>query len=147
MRPLIIGHRGASAVTPENTIRAFKAAIEVGADGIEFDVQLSRDGIPVVIHDDNLRRTGLIDRRVADLTALELSETDVGQWFWRKNKLSLSSEHEGVPTLQDVFELYESNPGILYLEMKDAPCKAADLARLCCQMIGRHNLKSRIVVE
>ena len=55
--PLIIGHRGASAVAPENTMAAFREAIAVGADGIEFDVRLTRDGVPVVIHDSTLRRT------------------------------------------------------------------------------------------
>ena len=52
--PLIIGHRGASAFAPENTMAAFNLAIESGADGIEFDVRLSRDQIPVIIHDDTL---------------------------------------------------------------------------------------------
>ena len=55
--PLIIGHRGASAVAPENTLVAFREAIAAGSDGIEFDVRLTRDGVPVIIHDDNLRRT------------------------------------------------------------------------------------------
>ena len=50
-QPLIIGHRGASAHAPENTLAAFKMALDAGADGIEFDVQLSKDGVPVVIHD------------------------------------------------------------------------------------------------
>src|SRR5690349_12288366 len=86
-RPLIIGHRGASAVAPENTMAAFRSAIETGADGIEFDVQLSKDNIAVIIHDDNLRRTGSLDRYVADLTAEELTAVDVGSWFSRKREL------------------------------------------------------------
>ena len=49
--PLIIGHRGASAVAPENTMAAFREAIAVGCDGIEFDVRLTGDGVPVIIHD------------------------------------------------------------------------------------------------
>ncbi len=52
--PLIIAHRGASAVAPENTLAAFKKALGVGAHGVEFDVRLSKDGIPVVIHDETL---------------------------------------------------------------------------------------------
>jgi glycerophosphoryl diester phosphodiesterase len=146
-KPLIIGHRGASAVAPENTLCAFNAAIEVGADGIEFDVQLSRDGVPVVIHDDNLRRTGLTDRRVADLLAAELNGIDVCKWFWNRNNPAVSSEHQGVPTLQQVFELYESNPGVLYLEMKCAVGHASDLTKACCEMIRQSRLKERIVVE
>ncbi|HET6851924.1 MAG TPA: glycerophosphodiester phosphodiesterase family protein, partial [Pyrinomonadaceae bacterium] len=82
--PLIIGHRGASAVAPENTIAAFKEAIAVGADGVEFDVRLTRDRVPVVIHDSTLRRTAGLQRRVADLTWAELEQVDVGSWFDRK---------------------------------------------------------------
>ena len=70
--PLIIGHRGASAVAPENTLAAFREAIAVGADGIEFDVRLTRDGFPVVIHDSSLRRTGGLSQRIGDLTWSEV---------------------------------------------------------------------------
>ena len=55
--PLIIGHRGASSHAPENTFAAFNLAFLWGADGIEFDVRLARDGVPVVMHDASLRRT------------------------------------------------------------------------------------------
>src|SRR5215208_2524413 len=79
--PLIIGHRGASAVAPENTMAAFREAIATGADGIEFDVRLTRDGVPVIIHDSTLRRTGGLQRRVSDLAASELEQVDVGSWF------------------------------------------------------------------
>ena len=71
--PLIIAHRGASAHAPENTLASFRKAVEVGADGIELDVRLSKDGVPVVIHDATLTRTGGINNRVADLTAEQLS--------------------------------------------------------------------------
>ncbi len=81
--PLIIGHRGASALAPENTLAAFRRAIADGADGIEFDVRLARDGVAVVIHDATLERTGLLKRRVANLTADELQAIDVGSWFRR----------------------------------------------------------------
>ncbi|MDQ3754751.1 MAG: glycerophosphodiester phosphodiesterase, partial [Acidobacteriota bacterium] len=63
--PLIIGHRGASAVAPENTLGAFARALDDGADGIEFDVRLARDGVPIVIHDATLKRTALQDGAVA----------------------------------------------------------------------------------
>src|ERR687897_900990 len=93
--PLIIGHRGASAVAPENTMAAFRKAIEAGADGIEFDVRLSRDGLPVVIHDDSLRRTGSRPERIADLNAEDLRKVNVGSWF------SNDEFHdETLPTLQ-----------------------------------------------
>src|ERR1041384_8179475 len=97
--PLIIGHRGASVVALENTLPAFEAAIAAGADGIEFDVRLSADGVPVVIHDDNLYRTHGLRRRVADLSGRELDEL-------------------GVPSLRELFELMSGNELVLCLEIK-----------------------------
>ena len=103
--PLIIGHRGACAVAPENTITAFRSAILAGADGIEFDVRLSRDGLTVVIHDDTLKRTGLIDRPVSELTATELQQVDVGSWFARRSEQN-SFFGERLPLLPQVFDLF-----------------------------------------
>jgi glycerophosphoryl diester phosphodiesterase len=121
--PLIIGHRGASAVAPENTFAAFDAAISAGADGIEFDVRLSRDGVPVVIHDDTLYRTSGVRRRVAEMTCNELNQFDV-------------------PNLAQVFELFESNSLLLYLEMKEF-----EVAEECCRLIERCRLKDRVIFE
>jgi glycerophosphoryl diester phosphodiesterase len=64
--PLILGHRGAPYDAPENTLRAFAAALEQGADGVELDVQRARDGVPVIVHDDDLERTHAVRGRVAD---------------------------------------------------------------------------------
>src|ERR1051325_6829839 len=79
--PLIIGHRGASYVAPENTLGSFTRALADGADGIEFDVRLSRDQIPVVIHDETLKRTAGLNRDVCALTAAELHQCDVSAGF------------------------------------------------------------------
>ena len=108
--PLILGHRGASALAPENTLAAFSRAISDGADGIEFDVRLSHDGVPVVIHDASLKRTGLIDRQVGELTAADLCEIDVGSWFvGRAQNLNQSFSGEKLPTLASVFKLTPLN--------------------------------------
>ncbi|HEX2268034.1 MAG TPA: glycerophosphodiester phosphodiesterase family protein [Pyrinomonadaceae bacterium] len=125
LRPLIIAHRGASAVAPENTTAAFEAAIAAGADGIEFDVRLSRDGVPVIIHDDTLRRTHGMQRRVADMTLKELNKLDV-------------------PSVKQLFELFESNELILYLEIKD---RQIELAEACCRLVEEYRLKDRVVFE
>jgi glycerophosphoryl diester phosphodiesterase len=147
--PLIIGHRGASAVAPENTMAAFREAIDVGADGIEFDVRLTRDGVPVVIHDSTLRRTGGLPRRVSDLTSSEIATIDVGSWFALKKNLAPGSfANETVPSLADLFTLFQSNNAPLYLEMKgDSPVEYAPLAEACCRLIAEHALKQRVVVE
>ena len=103
--PLILGHRGASAIAPENTLAAFSQALSDGADGIEFDVRLSRDGVPVVIHDGTLNRTGSISGTVRDLTAAQLSEVDVGSWFSKRTG-SQTFAGERIPTLSQVFALF-----------------------------------------
>jgi len=140
--PLIIGHRGASAVAPENTMAAFREAIAVGADGIEFDVRLTQDGLPVVIHDSTLRRTGGLSQRIADLTWSEVAKVDVGSWFSR------SFANETVPRLAELFTLFESNDSMLYLEMKcDSAAEYAPLAEACCALIAPRGLKERVVVE
>ena len=79
--PLVLAHRGASLVRPENTLAAFRAAIEQGADGFELDVQLSRDGQLVVFHDISLERIAGRRERICDLSAKELRELDVGSHF------------------------------------------------------------------
>ena len=140
--PLIIGHRGASAKAPENTIAAFQMTIDARADGIEFDVRLTRDGVPVVIHDNNLKRTGGSNHRVADLSLAELKEIDVGRWF---DKTLFANER--VPTLEEVFQLFESSDHLLYLEMKCDGAERNRLAQTCCDFLRGSSLKERVIVE
>lgn len=83
-RPLIIAHRGASTYAPENTRAAFELARKMGADGFECDVRLSKDGVPVVIHDDKLKRLAGVNARVGDLTLRALKKLDVGSWYDRR---------------------------------------------------------------
>jgi glycerophosphoryl diester phosphodiesterase len=89
-------HRGASALAPENTLAAFCAAEVAGADGLELDVQLSHDGVPVVLHDATLDRTSDGRGSVAELSLEELKRLDAGSWF------SAAFAGEKIPTLQDV---------------------------------------------
>ena len=88
----IYAHRGASAEYPENTMAAFQRAIDLGADGIELDVHLSADGVPVVIHDETVDRTTDVTGPVSAMTAAELGSIDAGRGH-------------GVPTLADVLDL------------------------------------------
>lgn len=154
--PLILGHRGASAVAPENTLAAFSRAISDGADGIEFDVRLSRDHVPVVIHDASLKRTGLIDKLVDELTANELQRIDVGSWFANRLKRGAQnplmangsgSPGERLPTLRQVFELFRAKSGLLYIEMKSEPREGATLAAEVVRLIRECEMIDRVVVE
>ena len=153
LMPLILGHRGASAVAPENTLAAFSRAILDGAEGIEFDVRLSRDGVPMVIHDASLKRTALIDSLVCDLTSEQLQKIDVGSWFTRASfegrGLSPEPSYSGekLPTLAQVFQLFNSNRGWLYVEMKSDADEGAELAAGVVKRIHESDLANRVVVE
>lgn len=149
--PLIVGHRGASALAPENTLAAFRRAMSDSADGIEFDVRLSHDGVCVVIHDDTLERTGLIRRKVSTLTAAELQATDVGAWFHKRGSRrapdsSREPLDETVPLLEDVFDLFAQR-GLLYLEMKADRNGRSELVAEVVRMIQQTPVRERVIVE
>jgi len=122
-RLFIWAHRGASAVAPENTLAAFAAALAAGADGIELDVQITRDGVPVVLHDDRLDRTTDRCGRVRALTLRQVRQADAGGWF------HAGFRGERVPTLQEVLD-WAGDAIALNLEIKDAAVAGAVLALL-----------------
>lgn len=105
-RPRTVGHRGASALAPENTLRAIELAIEFRLDFVEVDVYLSRDGELVVIHDEDLKRLTGRSEAVAELTAADLARVDLGQG-------------QGVPRLRDALALARGRIGV-YVELKGA---------------------------
>jgi glycerophosphoryl diester phosphodiesterase len=106
-------HRGASARAPENTLVAFRAAEAAGADGIELDVHLSADGVPVVIHDATLERTTSGRGAVGDRSAAQLQQLDAGSRF------SPAFAGERLPTLEEVF-VWAGDRLRLNVEIKDA---------------------------
>ena len=147
--PLIVAHRGASAFAPENTISSFRRAIEDGADGVEFDVRLAKDGVPVVIHDTNLMRTGHRGENIADLTSAELSEVDVGSWFNRAYKKRASKDFisDTVPTLEDVLKELRGFRGLIFIELKCSDTEVEALCRAVCGVITPSPLLPQIVVK
>ena len=147
--PLIIGHRGAAAVAPENTLVSFTRAFADGADGIEFDVRLTRDHIPVVIHDASLKRTAARTGFIAALTAAELAATDVGSWFNRRFPAQARAEYARatVPTLAQVLELNETHNGVLYIELKCEAGEAHALAARVVETVHEHGADRACVIE
>ncbi len=109
-----IAHRGASSLAPENTLAAFRLAISNGVTGIEFDLQLSADDVPVVIHDAGLERTTDGSGRVRDRDLAYLKQLDAGSWFDPK------FVGQEIPTLQQVLELAKDTTIDLYPELKYA---------------------------
>jgi glycerophosphoryl diester phosphodiesterase len=109
---LIIAHRGAAAAAPENTLSAFREAIREGADLVEMDLRLSRDGEVVVIHDRVLDRTSDGIGPVGERTREELKKLDAGSWF------SPQFSGERIPTLAETLNLFGQTRTGLCLEMK-----------------------------
>lgn len=148
-KPLIIAHRGASALAPENTLAAFRKAIEDGADGIEFDVRIAKDGVPVVFHDSTLRRMVKKEGRTSHFTSAELQTLDVGAWFNGRNPARASEEFSGetVPTLANLFSFLKGYRGRLYLEMKGSLAEISALAEAVAGVIRQTDFLPQTIVK
>lgn len=124
-RPLVYAHRGGAALRPENTIAAFDHGLALGADGLEFDVHLSRDGIVVVHHDATLERTTNGRGAIRNCTAEDLGCLDAGHWFQPDGLASGADGYPwrgragGVPTLREVLRRYPDVPIIVELKVND----------------------------
>jgi glycerophosphoryl diester phosphodiesterase len=119
-RLLVIAHRGASGDAPENTMAAFELAIEQGADGIEIDVHLSRDGVPVVIHDARLNRTTSGKGWVRRYSAAALTKLDAGSWFNRRYPARAQARYAAcrIPRLGEVLDWVRTRRCRVWLEIK-----------------------------
>ncbi|CAM4462011.1 MAG: Glycerophosphodiester phosphodiesterase, cytoplasmic [Legionella sp.] len=111
----VIGHRGASAYAPENTLAAFNKALEMGCRFIEFDVMCSDDGEPFIFHDDKLKRTSNGCGEIGKVNADYLRSLDAGSWFSRKYK------GEAIPHFQEVLEWLVSSDVQANIEIKPYP--------------------------
>ena len=109
--PMVIAHRGGASLAPENTLAAFRNALEVGADAVELDVRLTRDRRVAVFHDRRVDRTTTGTGVVGSHTLAELKSLDAGSWF------SAQFEGETVPSLEEVFEALPPDFPI-FVEMK-----------------------------
>lgn len=148
-KPLIIAHRGASAAAPENTLAAFRKAIEDGAEGIEFDVRLTSDGEAVVFHDADLKRIAGRDEKIVDLSFEELQKIDAGSWFNRVfpriGDEQFSSET--IPSLRDVLNLLNDFRGLIYIELKCREREVEPLVKAVCREISASHLLPQIIVK
>lgn len=147
--PLIIAHRGASAFAPENTLAAFKKAVEGGADGIEFDVRLTSDGEAVVFHDPSLKRIAGRDEKIIDLSFEELQKIDAGSWFNRVSPRLANEQfsNETIPTLKNILSLLKDFRGLIYIELKCKEKEVEPLVKAVCREIGASHLLPNIIVK
>ena len=110
-KPMISAHRGDSVTAPENTLKAFESAIEHDADFIELDVQQTKDGVIVVMHDSNLKRTTGLNKNIWEVTYEEIKDLDAGSWFGAQFKGTK------IPTLEETLEFCKDEI-MLNIELK-----------------------------
>ncbi len=136
----VFGHRGAQSAAPMNTLPAFLLAAEQGAHGTELDVHLSKDGVPVVVHDETVDATSDGSGRVADMTLAELKALDAGSWF--------DDEFAGVqiPTLAEVFQAVGQR---LYINVEIKAFSADNTAveQAVIQCIRDHHMTERVIIS
>jgi glycerophosphoryl diester phosphodiesterase len=140
-RPLVFAHRGGAALAPENTIAAFDAGVSAGADGIELDVRLSSDGVPVVHHDATLQRTTGRRGRVSRMTADEMAAADAGAHFHTENAQPFRARGCGIPRLEEVLRRYVNTR--IIIELKDT---TPALASAVVAMVRRCDAVERVCI-
>jgi glycerophosphoryl diester phosphodiesterase len=139
-RPLNFAHRGASHEAPENTLAAFLLALELDADGIEFDVQLSRDDQAVVIHDYDLSRTTNGQGLVRERTLEELQQLDAGSHF------DPAFVEQRIPTLQEVIDIVRDRL-LLNVELKSEHSRDGTLASVVARTLEDNDLLDTVIVS
>lgn len=139
---LILGHRGAKAYAPMNTIPAFELAVQQGADGIELDVHLSKDGHLIVLHDFTIDHTTDSTGYAKDMTLAQLKELDAGK------KFSEAFAGTRIPTLDEVFESVGQKFRLINVEIKSLDIETTDgVEQATADCIRRHNLQDSVIVS
>ena len=141
MRTLILGHRGSKGTAPENTLASFKKALLTGCDGLELDVHLSKEGIPVVIHDETVDRTTDATGFVSSYTIRELKEMDAGSWFHR------AYHGEQIPTLEEILILLseEKFVGLLNIELKTDKIAYENIEEIVLNLVKAYRPNYQVV--
>jgi glycerophosphoryl diester phosphodiesterase len=129
--PVIVGHRGARASAPENTLPGIEEAHRQGATWIEFDAKLTKDGVPILMHDETLERTTDGKGNVADHTLAQIRELDA--------RAKLGPEFAGtkIPTLEEAMALMAKLGMGFNIEIKPCPGREAETARISCALVDR----------
>ncbi|WP_290369680.1 glycerophosphodiester phosphodiesterase family protein, partial [Peribacillus simplex] len=138
---LIFAHRGSAGTHPENTMSAFKEAARVGADGIETDVQLSKDGEVVIIHDEKLDRTTNASGYVKDRTLMELKTLNASATH--KGKLG----KEKIPTLEELFIWLYDNQLFCNIELKNTLFLYPGLEEKVIRLIRTYEMEERVILS
>ncbi|MFD0670137.1 glycerophosphodiester phosphodiesterase [Cohnella sp. GCM10027633] len=142
-----IGHRGASGYAPECTLAAYRLAVRMNVDYIELDLQLTRDGHIVVMHDETVDRTTDGHGAIGQLTLAELKRLDAGSWFNDEYPIYARAEYIGerVPTLREAFETF--GDGTKYLLETKSPRDNPGLEEKTWALVEEFGLRNRVAVQ
>ena len=135
----IFAHRGFSGKYPENTMLAFEKAVEIGVDGIELDVHLTKDNEIVIIHDEDIKRTTDGEGLVKDMTLEELRKFDASATFRGQYGFC------GIPTLREYFELVKDTPIVTNIELKTGVYEYHTIEQRVIDMVREFGLSDKII--
>lgn len=141
MTTINFAHRGASGYCPENTMSAFEKAVQLGATGIETDVQRTKDGVLVLIHDESLQRTAGLAQLVKDTDYEQLSALDAGSWFHS------DFSKETIPTLEQLLSFGKENGLILNLELKNGIVLYEEMEAEVIALISKYGMNDKVVIS
>lgn len=137
----ILAHRGASAIAPENTMIAFKKALDLGSHGIETDIHMTKDGVLVLCHDESVDRTTNGTGFIKDYTFGELRKLDAGVKF--------DSKFEGarIPTLEELLIYVSDKDVYLNLELKSGPIIYPDIEAKVLELLYKFNCTENTIIS
>ena len=143
MKTNVISHRGANFFAPQNTIPAFEKSLEIGVDGFETDVHLTKDGVPVLCHNYTINATSNKKGNITDYTYAELQRFDFGNYF--------SPIYKGtkIPTVDEFLSLVEkSDISILNIELKSPKENtSAELVAKTIDLVKEHGLMEKLIIS
>lgn len=137
----IFAHRGASNYAPENTMAAFELAVSQGAEGIETDVHLTKDNIPVIIHDEKIDRTTNNTGLVKDYTYDEIRQLDAGSW------MSKSFSKETIISLEEFLKWIKDKDLLMNVELKNNKINYPHIEAIVYEQIKYHKLSDRAIMS
>lgn len=137
----IVAHRGASRYCPENTIAAYRQAIEQKADSIELDIRLTKDGIPIICHDASIKRISNGRGYIHELTLEELKRYDFGSWY------AADFQGEQIQTLEEVLCFLKDYPIKVNIEIKNGPVIQEHIEREMLRLVYKYDFNDRVWVS
>ncbi|UTC62082.1 glycerophosphodiester phosphodiesterase [Treponema sp. OMZ 787] len=147
-RTLNFAHRGFRSRYPENTMLAFSKAADLGVDGIEFDVHLSSDGVPVIIHDETLDRTSSASGLVKDFSFDELKKINAAAKFKSAEPLNGTVPlNEKIPSLEDYFDFIKNKDIISNIELKTGVFEYPGIEEKVYALLKKYNLQDKCIIS